>query len=825
MAKDPVCGMQVEPSEAAAASKYQGKEYYFCNPACRDEFERNPTEYVDASSEGAGAESQSEPDTEDNRARSSGSTDEPPAQGQASVMLALSGMTCASCARTIEKTLQNTPGVAKVSVNFPAEQARVFYDPDSLTTSDLTAAVASSGYQATVSGDDEADGDESVDRSAEAVAAARHKMLVAWGITVPMMAVMTAHMFFDVAVPAYDLLMVLLALAVLVFSGGETFVSAAKSMRRLAANMDALIALGTAAAFVTGPLALLRLGIDNYSGVAAMIMAFHLAGRYIESLARGRAGKAIRELLELGAKTACVLRDGQEIEVPVQKLAQGDLVVVRPGEKIPADGVVVEGRGTVDESMVTGESIPVVRQADDEVVGATINQDGVLKVKITRVGKDSFLAQVVELVREAQATRVPVQAFADRVTSYFVPTVIALSVATFLVWAVFPAGPQAVAEWASGFLPWVDPTLGRLSLALFAAVAVLVIACPCALGLATPTALMVGSGMGAQKGILIRSGEAIEIMKEVKTIVFDKTGTLTRGEPQVTDVLPLNDQTVDNILIYAASLENNSEHPLARAVVAKAQEEGLKLKESSDFQAVGGRGITGMVEQRRVAVGTRDLMRDENIDFAEAEETVRELEENAKSTMFLAVDGQVVGLLGLADTLKSGSAEAVAELKKMGFSLVMISGDNERTARAIAEQVGIDRVLAGVMPDRKAAEIKTLQKQSGLVAMVGDGINDAPALAQANVGIALGTGTDVAIESSDITLVRGELDGVVSAIKLSRATFRKIRQNLFWAFFYNVVAIPAAMLGFLHPVMAPIAMALSSITVVANSVTLQGRRI
>ncbi len=738
------------------------------------------------------------------------------------VVLALSGMSCASCAANVEKALQKTSGVISASVNFPAERARVEYSPDKVSARELIKSVSQAGYEAEVWSEE---GSSEADESGAEIAIARRRMLLAWSITAPMMAVMVAHMFFAVPIPAYHPLMVALAVGVVVLSGRHTFASAAKSLVRLAPNMDALIALGTAAALSTGFFAALDWGLDNYSGVAAMILAFHLSGRYIEAVAKGRAGKAIRELMELGAKSARVIRDNKEIEIPIGELCEGDLMVVRPGEKIPADGKVTEGRGSVDESMATGESLPAVREQGDEVIGATVNQDGFLKVTATRVGKDSFLSQVVELVREAQASKVPVQAFADRVTAYFVPAIILLSILTFAAWMVFAAQLQAVAAWASSFLPWVDPSLGRISLALFAAVAVLVIACPCALGLATPTALMAGSGRGAQNGILIRSGEAIETMKDVRTIVFDKTGTLTSGEPKVTDVVALGDASERDVLSWAASLENNSEHPLARAVVTKAGEENAEIRESADFRAVTGRGIVGTVNGLSVAVGTRALMDQEGIDCSSLEEAVTELEQKARTTMLIAADNTIVGILGLADTLKPGSVEAVAELGTMGFEVVMISGDNQRTAAAIAEQAGIGRVLAGVMPDQKAEEIKRIQAEAGAVAMVGDGINDAPALAQADVGIALGTGTDVAIESGDITLVRGELGAVVSAVKLSQATFRTIKQNLFWAFFYNVIAVPLAMLGFLHPVIAPIAMALSSITVVSNSVRLQSEDI
>ncbi len=735
-----------------------------------------------------------------------------------STTLALNGMTCANCAKTIEKSLRETSGVESATVNFATEQARVAYDPNMVTMKQVLAAVTRAGYHAEPL---TADGGEDRDRAVEAVAAARKKMIVSWAIMLPMMAVMIAHMAFAVHVPFYGWVMVVFALAVLVFSGQETFSSGIKSIRQRAANMDALIALGSAAAFVTGPLAAMGFAIDNYSGVSAMILAFHLAGRYIETLARGRASKAIRELMELGAKSARMLKDGEEVEVPVGEVQPDDILIVRPGEKIPLDGIVIEGHSAVDESMVTGESIPADRKTGDEVIGATLNREGVLKIRTTRVGRDTFLSQIVELVREAQATKVPIQAFADRVTSYFVPAVIGLSVLTFISWLLFHHQLQTITAWAGTWLPWVDPELGRVTLAVFAAVAVMVIACPCALGLATPTALMVSSGVGAKHGILIRSGDAIELMKDIRTIVFDKTGTLTQGKPRVTDVLPLGDNDRRMLLSYAGSLENNSEHPLARAVVEKARDEGVDLKESGDFRSLTGRGITGIIDGKRVAIGTPDLMETEQIDCSAIHDMVAELEENAKSTMLVAVDGTVMGVLGLADTLKDGSLDAVNALRAMGFEMVMISGDNERTARAIATAAGIDQILAGVMPERKAEEIRRLQKRAGLVAMVGDGINDAPALAQANVGIALGTGTDVAIESSDITLVRGDLQAVVSAVKLSRATFRKIKQNLFWAFFYNLIAVPTAMLGLLHPVMAPIAMALSSITVVSNSVFLQ----
>ncbi|MDP6439867.1 MAG: copper-translocating P-type ATPase, partial [Candidatus Brocadiia bacterium] len=561
------------------------------------------------------------------------------------------------------------------------------------------------------------------------------------------------------------------------------------------------------------------LRVANFAVVGAMIMAFHLTGRYVEARARGRASSAIRELLELGAAEALVLRDGREITVPVDEVLVGDVMVVRPGEKIPTDGVVVQGASSVDESMATGEPMPVAKGEGDEVIGATVNQEGALRVRATRVGADTFLAQVVRMVREAQATRVPVQAWADRVTAVFVPIVLALAALTFAVWLLAQGPMGAVSEWARGVLPWVpqDADVAPVSLAVFAAVAVLVIACPCALGLATPTALMVGMGKGARAGILIRSGEAIQLMKDVRLVVFDKTGTLTRGRPEVTDVVAASGLEQADVLRRAAAVEALSEHPIARAVVDRAREGGLEWPDSTEFRAVPGRGARALVDGQPVLVGTRAMMEAEGVDCAGLSGELERLEDEGRTTMLVAAGGRSVGVVGLADVLKASAADAVAGLKRMGLQVAMITGDNERTARAVAAQAGIEHVLAGVLPGGKADEVRRLQAEVGRVAMVGDGINDAPALTSADVGIALGTGTDVAIESSDITLVSGDPAAVVGAVRLSRATFRKIRQNLFWAFFYNIVAIPVATLGLLHPLMAEAAMAISSLTVVGNS--------
>jgi len=489
---------------------------------------------------------------------------------------------------------------------------------------------------------------------------------------------------------------------------------------------------------------------------------------------------------------------------------------VRPGEKIPTDGEIIEGESSIDESMATGESMPVRKKKGDEAIGATVNQQGLLKVKATKVGKDTFLSRVIKMVEECQGSKVPIQEFADRVTSWFVPTILIVAALTFIFWLIFPDALKVVSLWAGSFLPWVNPTLGVFTLAIFATVAVLVIACPCALGLATPTALMVGSGMGAENGILIREGAAIQTLKNVHTVVFDKTGTITRGKPGVTDIIPADGFKTEEVLRLAASVEMGSEHPLGQAIVKEAEEKRISLVEPKGFEAVAGKGVKAKLDGKETLVGSRKLVV-QTRGAAVMEAELKQLEEEAKTAMLVATDGRTVGVIAVADTLKEDSVEAIGELEKMGIETAMITGDNRRTAEAIAKKVGISRILAEVLPEGKVDEIKRLQVEVGTVSMVGDGINDAPALTQANVGIAIGTGTDIAIEASDVTLVSGNLSGVVSAIKLSRATFRKIKQNLYWAFGYNIAAIPIAMLGLLHPVIAEIAMASSSVSVVTNA--------
>ena len=734
---------------------------------------------------------------------------------------AVEGMTCAGCSSSVERALSNLEGVVSANVNLPAEKATVEYIPSVIGMPDFRRAVAEAGYQVIVP-TEEQKGTEQLSREERKMKAARRRFLLAWAFTIPIMLWMIPEMFFGIPWPnetIFKLGMVLLASPVLFWVGRRTYVAAWRSSIHGAPNMDALIALGSGASFLTG-IATFFSPIPTYAGVSAMIMAFHLTGRYVEARAKGQASQAIRKLLELGAKNARVLVDGVEKEIPIDLVEVGDVMVVRPGEKIPTDGVVIEGESAVNESMATGESMPVNKSVGDEVIGATVNQDGLLQVRATRVGKDTFLSQVVRLVEQAQGTKVPIQAFADRITAVFVPIVLVVALLTFLAWFLFPGVFRPVAEWAATFLPWVNPGLNRFTLALITTVSVLVIACPCALGLATPTALMVGSGIGAENGILIRSGEAIQAMRDVTTVVFDKTGTLTKGEPEVTDqiVNPNANVTKDVLLRSAASLEKGSEHPLGRAVVAHAEAKGVELGDLTDFKAIRGKGVQGLIDGRLALVGSRKLFAEHDIAITALEEDMRRLEGEGKTVMLVALDGQLLGILAVADTLKGDAIDSVRALHEMGLRTVMITGDNQRTAEAIARQVGIDDMLAEVLPEDKLVQVKQLQQETdGLVAMVGDGINDAPALTQADVGIAIGSGTDIAIEAADITLVRGELSGVVSAVTLSRATFNKVVQGLFWAFFYNVVMIPLAILGMMHPVLAEIAMAFSSVTVVTNA--------
>ncbi len=621
------------------------------------------------------------------------------------------------------------------------------------------------------------------------------KLIWSWIFAVPIAIVMLSERIFGFAIleMPYSIIFILaLGFPVIFIFGWNTIKGGIRGLFTFYFNMDSLIALGTIVAYLTGIFSLF-FNIQDYSGVSAMIMAFFTTGKYVEALARGRASQEIKKLLELGAKKSTVLRNNKEIEISIEELKIGDVMIIKPGEKIPTDGIVVKGESSVDESMVTGESLPVDKLKGNNVIGATINQDGILYVKATKVGKDTFLAHIIELVEEAQGTKVPIQKLADKITSVFVPVILILAILTFLSWWFFSED---------------------LSRAIGVGVAVLVIACPCALGLATPTALMVGSGMGAKKGILIRKGEAIQTMKEVKFIVFDKTGTITKGKPEVTNIATIENISEKELLNLSASLEKLSEHPIAKAIVNKAN---LKIfKKVTGFKVLRGRGVEGKIGRDEIIIGNQTLMKETKIDLKKLIKDVEKFEGDGKTTMIISKNKKVLGAIAVADAIKEDSKEAIEKLNKDKYKTIMITGDNEKTANAIAKQVGIDKVIANVLPEDKEKKIIELQKQ-GMVAFVGDGINDAPALKQSNVGIAMGSGTDIAIESGDLVLAKSSLIGVVQAINLSKATFRKIKQNLFWAFAYNTIAIPLAVAGVLHPVVAEIAMALSSITVVTNA--------
>ena len=634
------------------------------------------------------------------------------------VSLKIAGMSCASCATTIEKALKKLEGVKSAHVNFATERATVEYDPSIVSILDLRKAVRDVGY--------EVKSEEEIDKSIEEMTNARRRMLIAWAFTIPIIIWMIPEMAFGLVWPnetIYNLGLILFAAPVLFWAGLPTLKSAIKAILHKTANMDVLIMMGTIISFLTGPPVFFT-SILNYAGVGGMIMSFHLTGRYFETKAKGRASQAIRRLLKLEAKSARILMNGEEKEVPIQEVKVGDIMIVRPGEKIPTDGVVIEGESAVDESMATGESMPVQKKPGDEVIGATINQEGLLKVKATRVGKDTFLAQVIKMVEECQGTKVPIQEFADKVTGYFVPTVLTIATATFILWMVVPGALMIVTRWANPILPWVNLNQPLIMLAISATVATLVIACPCALGLATPTALMVGTGMGAEHGILIRKGEAIQTMKEVKAIILDKTGTLTKGKPEVTDIVSIggNPNDEDSVLYYAASVEQGSEHPLGKAIVNKAQERRIKLDNPEMFEAIKGMGVKGYVNNTEVMVGKPSLLGFDALS-AEAEETFRRLQEEAKTVMIVAVNKKVIGIIAVADTLKDDTVDAIRELESMGLKTVMLTGDNRKTAEAIAKQIGISDVYAEVMPDEKVEVVKQAQAKYGMVAMVGDGIN------------------------------------------------------------------------------------------------------
>ncbi len=875
-ATDPVCGMQVDIRKPAGIREVGGRKHYFCSVGCMKQFDANPEAYsgygfavrhpqigsattgvnptfagpvrielpvrdmhcascavgieralnsvdgvIKASVNIASASAHATYDPNrvslanlEKEIRNIGYT-----VGRAETDIAISELRCASCVSFIERTLRATPGVLEASVNVTSGKAHVVYVPGAAAMKSLRSAIESTGYQV-----DElpaAEPPEDAERASRLAEyrGLRRRLLVS--------AVLAASVFLltfgdylpglrDIPRETNWIILFVLTTPVLFWAGSRFFTGAWSAFRHRTADMNTLIALGTGAAYLYSSVAtflprLLPEGLRAvYFDTTAIIIALILMGQLLEARAKGETNEAIRKLMGLQAKTARVVRDGREVDIPLEEVLVGDTVIVRPGEKVPVDGVVMDGSSAVDESMITGESIPVSKGHDDEVIGATINKTGSFRFRASKVGKDTALSQIIKLVQQAQGTKAPIQRLADVISGYFVPVVILVAIWSFAIW--FDFGPEP-----------------RLLHALVTAVTVLIIACPCALGLATPTSIMVGTGKGAQNGILIRSAEALETAHKLDAIVLDKTGTITKGKPELTDIVTANGQDEKGLLRLAASVEKTSEHPLAQAIVEAAVSRELPLADAGEFQAVPGHGVSATVDGHRVLLGNQKMMLKSKIELNGLLERAQLLADEGKTPMYVALDGAAAGIVAVADTVKEDSREAIAHLKRLGLEVVMITGDNHRTANAIAREVSVDRVFAEVLPQDKARRIRLLQQEGKCVAMVGDGINDAPALAQADVGLAIGTGTDVAIEASDITLIKGSLTGVAVAIALSRATMRNIKQNLFGSFIYNTLGVPIAagalypFFGILlSPIIASAAMALSSVTVLGNALRLRG---
>ncbi|TKH18801.1 copper-translocating P-type ATPase [Bacillus wiedmannii] len=722
----------------------------------------------------------------------------------------VSGMTCAACANRVEKRLNNLEGVNGATVNFALESATVNFNPDEINVNEMKSAITKLGYKLEVKSDEQ---DGSTDHRLQEIERQKKKFIISFILSFPLLWAMVSHFSFTSFIYLPDMLMnpwVQLALATPVqfIIGGQFYVGAYKALRNKSANMDVLVALGTSAAyFYSVYLSIRSIGssehmTDLYFETSAVLITLIILGKLFEAKAKGRSSEAIKKLMGLQAKTATVVRDGTEMKILIEEVVAGDIVYVKPGEKIPVDGEIVEGKSAIDESMLTGESIPVDKTIGDVVIGSTMNKNGFLKVKATKVGRDTALAQIIKVVEEAQGSKAPIQRVADQISGIFVPVVVVIAIITFAVWMLF-----------------VTP--GDFGGALEKMIAVLVIACPCALGLATPTSIMAGSGRSAEYGILFKGGEHLEATHRLDTVILDKTGTVTNGKPVLTDVIVADGFHEEEILRLVGAAEKNSEHPLAEAIVEGIKEKKIDIPSSETFEAIPGFGIESVVEGKQLLIGTRRLMKKFDIDIEEVSKSMEELEREGKTAMLIAINKEYAGIVAVADTVKDTSKAAIARLKKMGLDVVMITGDNTQTAQAIAKQVGIDHVIAEVLPEGKAEEVKKLQAQGKKVAMVGDGINDAPALATADIGMAIGTGTDVAMEAADITLIRGDLNSIADAIFMSKMTIRNIKQNLFWALAYNGLGIPIAAFGFLAPWVAGAAMAFSSVSVVLNALRLQ----
>jgi len=881
MATDPVCGMEVDPQSAAGETEYDGKTYFFCAKGCKERFEEDPEMYlgqapqVGPAQDVEASENEGEPRAgnqglikmrlplqgmscascvakiEDGLSRLDGVeaakvnfaakradvTFDPKRVQAADLIntvrdlgygidvekktLPVRGMSCASCVEKVRTALSRVRGVIRAEVNFATEKARVEYFSGEASLRDLSRAVTDAGYELLEVEEEDAVEKEKAAREAE-LRQLKHKFAAGLILVVPLFVVghwdrLGLSQLWAMSKQSRFFVQLILQTPVQFWVGRQFYKGAWKAAKRKTSDMNTLIAVGTSAAYIYSVLAIFFPWIfaakgllpEVYFDTAGAIIVLILMGRLLEARARGQTSEALRKLMGLQAKTAMVVRDGAERKIPVEEVRIDDTVIVKPGEKIPVDGTVVEGHSAVDESMVTGESMPVEKSSGDEVIGATLNKTGTFKFKATKVGKDTMLAQIIKMVEEAQGSKPPIARLADVIASYFVPAVIGIAVLAFVVWYLF--GPEPA-----------------ITYAVLNFVAVMIIACPCALGLATPTSIMVGTGKGAEHGVLVRGGEALETAHKLTAIVLDKTGTITKGEPSVTDVLESEGFGQEEILSLAASAEKGSEHPLGEAIVHRAEEKHLEVEAPTDFNAIPGHGIEAVVGEKRVLLGNIKLMKDRGIPLNGMEQMAEDLSGEGKTPMFVAMDGKLAGIIAVADTLKENSRAAIAALRRLGLEVVMLTGDNRRTAEAIARQVGVDRILAEVLPEQKAQQVKTLQAEGNKVGMVGDGINDAPALVQADVGIAIGTGADVAMESADITLISGDLGGVVTAIALSKATVRNIKQNLFWAFAYNTILIPVAagilfpFFGILlNPIFAAAAMGLSSVTVVSNALRLR----